>query len=77
MDQFIWQQEDIITVETIQKSFKKNSITFKLDGSEDILFEFPETNSEIERVIEDKNDIKDLEKDLDSSNLCDSNCSRK
>ena len=45
------------------KSFKKNSITFKLDGSKDNLFEFPETNSEIEWVIEDKNDIKDLEKD--------------
>jgi hypothetical protein len=68
---------DFITVKTIQKSFKKSSINFKLDGNEDNSFEFPETNSEIEWVIDNKNDIKDLEKDSDSSDSCDSNNPRK
>ena len=36
-------------------------------------FEFPETNTEIEWVIDDKNDIKNLEKDSDSYNSSDFN----
>ena len=66
-------KEDIIIDETIQKNFKKSSITFKLDGSEDNSFEFPDTNYEIKFVIDDKIDIKILKKDSDSSDSCDSN----